>query len=159
MHQYAWNIAAGFCNQISGIMPNWFWMVHCGWSCIRFSIRTGIILLNWFEGCNTISFGRIQCAAEFWNQISGKLVNWFWRVQCARLTRWRHFSLRLISSCRIDLRDKTFFGKICCFKLANWFWRVRRVDEVVTVSGISNYWRLEATPYQPPANSHLTRII
>ena len=33
------------------------------------------------------------------------------------------------------------------------------VDEVATVSGISNYWRLEATPNQPPANSHLTLIL
>ena len=33
------------------------------------------------------------------------------------------------------------------------------VDEVGTVSGISNYWRLEATPNQPPANSHLTLIL
>ena len=33
------------------------------------------------------------------------------------------------------------------------------VDEVGTVSGISNYWRLEATPNQPPANSHLTVIL
>ena len=33
------------------------------------------------------------------------------------------------------------------------------VDEVGTVSGISNYWRLQATPNQPPANSHLTLIL
>ena len=163
MHQYAWNFAAGFCNQISGIMPNWFWMVHCGWSCIRFSIRTGIIFKIDLKDATLSFFGRIQCAAECWNQCQiGELIL---KGALRRVDELVTLFLRLVLSCRIDFKVATlFFGSV----LESNQWQigklilkgaVRKVDEVVTVSGISNYWRLEATPYQPPANSHLTRII
>ena len=106
--------------------------------------RAGIVLQILCEGCNTIFFGRIHCAAEFWNQTSGKFSNWFWRVHCAELTRWWQFSLRLVSSCRIDLKYTTFFfGSVVVLESNQWqigklilkgaLRTLRRVDEVVTL--------------------------